>query len=507
VTRFRLFLALAVVSAAFAQTTHAGNNPFPAYRIMDNLYYVGTQDIASYLIVTPKGHFLLNSGYEDTPALIRASVEKLGFKIADVKILLNSQAHSDHVAGQAALQKLTGAKIYSSEREAGVLESGGKTDTRFGREVTYPPVHVDHTVSDGERVTLGGLTLTAHLTPGHSIGCTTWTMQATDAGKIYDVVFVGGTSINPGVRLVDRPTYPGIAEDYQRTFQTLRSLKCDVFLGAHGGYYGMIEKYKRMEKGAQPNPFIDPAGYRAYVDAAEAQFLDRLSAEKHGPLRLLEQHPDGSVTSSNWSGYAVTGEVGSVTAVEGSWVVPTATCDGRPRNSGASFWVGIDGYTSATVEQTGTDSDCSKGSPRYYAWYEFFPDAGITIKTISVEPGDVMSASVVYNGTEFTATITDERTQETFTASKAVPSAKRDSAEWIAEDNAYVFTDFGTVLFGQDETGVAGTCEATVSSKTAAIGGFPSYHPIAMVGSKAGSWLAVPSALSIDGTSFWVEWH
>ena len=138
----------------------------------------------------------------------------------------------------------------------------------------------DHVVADGERVTLGGVTLTAHLTPGHSIGCTTWAMQVTDAGKIYDVVFVGGTSINPGVHLVNHPTYPGIAEDYQKTFKTLRSLKCDVFLGAHGGYYGMIEKYKRMQNGAQPNPFIDPEGYRAFVDAAAAHFLDQLSTEK-----------------------------------------------------------------------------------------------------------------------------------------------------------------------------------------------------------------------------------
>lgn len=177
--RSRLLLALAVAYAASAPGAHEGNNPFPAYRIMYNLYYVGTEDIASYLIVTPKGHFILNSGYEDTPAMIRRSVEKLGFKITDVKILLNSQAHFDHVAGQAALQKLTGAKIYSSEREVGVLQSGGKNDTRFGREVTYPPVHVDHAVSDGERVTLGGVTLTAHMTPGHSIGCTTWTMPVT----------------------------------------------------------------------------------------------------------------------------------------------------------------------------------------------------------------------------------------------------------------------------------------------------------------------------------------
>jgi len=117
------------------------------------------------------------------------------------------------------------------------------------------------------------------MTPGHSIGCTTWTMQVTDAGKIYEVVFVGGTSINPGVRLVDHPTYPGIADDFKKTFQTLRSLKCDVFLGAHGGYYGMVEKYKRLENGVRPNPFIDPEGYRRYVDGAGASFRDRLSAE------------------------------------------------------------------------------------------------------------------------------------------------------------------------------------------------------------------------------------
>jgi metallo-beta-lactamase class B len=280
VNRRGIFLVLAVASAGFAQTAHQ-EKAFPSYRIMGDLYYVGTEDIASYLIVTPKGDFLLNSGYEDTPPMIRASVEKLGFKITDVKLLLNSQAHYDHVAGQAALQNMTAAKIYSSEREVSVLESGGKTDSRFGREYTYPPVHVDHVVADGERVTLGGVTLIAHMTPGHSIGCTTWTMQVTEGAKTYDVVFVGGTSINPGVRLVDHPTYPGIADDFKKTFQTLRSLKCGVFLGAHGQYYGMIEKYNRLEKGAQPNPFIDPAGYRAYVDAAEADFLKQLAAEKH----------------------------------------------------------------------------------------------------------------------------------------------------------------------------------------------------------------------------------
>ena len=288
-SRFALLLGIALASACIGGAALKGDRPFPAYRVIGNIYYVGADDITSYLIVTPKGDIILNSGYEDTPSLIRVSVEKLGFKITDVKILLNNQAHYDHVAGQVALQKMTGAKIYSSEREVSVLESGGKTDPRWRKEFTYPPVHVDHIVHDGEPVELGGVVLTAHLTPGHSIGCTTWTMQVTDAGKTYNVVFVGGTSINPGVHFVGHPTYPGIADDYAKTFQTLRSFKCDVFLGAHGGYYGMIEKYHRMQAGAAANPFIDPQGYRNFIDSAEKVFRAQLAAEQAGLEKKLQR--------------------------------------------------------------------------------------------------------------------------------------------------------------------------------------------------------------------------
>ena len=256
------------------------DQPFPPYRIIGNIYYVGTTDITSYLIATPAGHILVNSGYEDTPRIIADSIAKLGFKLKDVKILLNSQAHFDHVAGQAEMQRLTGAKIYSSGREVAVLESGGKADTRFGREVTYPPVKVDHVVQDLEKITLGGATLVAHMTPGHSIGCTTWTMRVTEGGKIYDVVIVGGTTINPGVEFLKHPTYPGIADDYARTFRILHGLKCDIFLGAHGGYYGMREKYDRMQKGTGANPFIDPDGYRAFIDKSEKNFQKKLAEEK-----------------------------------------------------------------------------------------------------------------------------------------------------------------------------------------------------------------------------------
>jgi metallo-beta-lactamase class B len=162
-----------------------------------------------------------------------------------------------------------------------VLESGGRTDTRFGKERTYPAVKVDHIVEDGEKVTLGGVTLVAHMTPGHSIGCTTWTMTVTDGGKPYEVVFVGGTSINPGVNLVKQPNYPGIADDFAKTFRVLRGLKCDVFLGAHGGYYDLPAKRERQKQHPDAaNPFIDPAGYREYVDNAEKAHLEQLHREQ-----------------------------------------------------------------------------------------------------------------------------------------------------------------------------------------------------------------------------------
>jgi metallo-beta-lactamase class B len=270
-------LLLATIAAA---QNGPDNQPFPAYRIAGNVYYVGASDITAYLVTTPAGHILINSGYENTPPLIRDGIVKLGFNPRDVKILLNSQAHGDHVAGQAAMQRITGAKIYSSLPEVAVLESGGKADPRWGREQTYPPVKVDHVVRDREEVTLGGVTLVAHMTPGHSIGCTTWTTRVTQDGKTYDVVIVGGTTINPGVEFVRKPTYPGIAEDYARTFRTLRALHCDVFLGAHGGYYGMKEKYARMTAGASGNPFIDPAGYRAFIDRADKTFQEALAKEK-----------------------------------------------------------------------------------------------------------------------------------------------------------------------------------------------------------------------------------
>lgn len=275
--RFALCALFLLACPAFAG--HPGNDPYPPYKVIGNIYYVGANDITSYLITTPAGHIILNTGYEDTVPIIRDNVKALGFRLEDVKIMLNGQAHYDHVAGQRDLQQLTHAKIYSSEKEVEVLESGGAKDARFGKEITYPPVHVDHVVRDGEKVTLGGVTLVAHLTPGHSVGCTTWTMTVADGGKKYQVVFVGGTTINPGVRLVNQPTWPGISGDYEKAFQVLRSLPCEVFLGAHGGYYGMAAKRKRLDT-AKINPFIDPQGYREFIDHAEKVFRAQVAAER-----------------------------------------------------------------------------------------------------------------------------------------------------------------------------------------------------------------------------------
>ena len=272
---------LVLTLATFALSAQKKDNePFPAYRIIGNVYYVGANDITSYLITTPQGHFLVNEGYENTPPLIKASVEKLGFKITDIKYLLNGQAHADHIAGQALLKEWTGAQVVSSEGDSAVVEGGGKGDFRWDGISSYPPVKVSKRIKDGDTLTLGSTALVAHITPGHTKGCTTWTLQTTEDGKKFDVVIVGGTTINPGVVLLKNPKYPQIVEDYARTWRVLRALKCDVFLGAHGGYYGMLEKYERMTKGEHPNPFIDPDGYAAFVNRSEKNYLDQLSQER-----------------------------------------------------------------------------------------------------------------------------------------------------------------------------------------------------------------------------------
>ncbi|HEY8748280.1 MAG TPA: subclass B3 metallo-beta-lactamase, partial [Tepidisphaeraceae bacterium] len=253
--------------------------PFPAHRIIANVYYVGSKDLATYLITTPQGHILINSGFERTVPLIAKSVTSLGFKMTDVKILLASHAHSDHVAGHARLKALTGAAVYVMTGDDSVIATGGQGQYLY-TESRWPPCKVDRVLNDGEQVTLGDVTLTAHRTPGHTRGNTTWTWPVHDAGKTYNVVVIGSPNVNPGYQLVNNKDYPQIADDFAQTFKVLNSLPCDIFLGAHGAYYNMIEKYDRSQKDKSANPFIDPAGYRAYVSQKEQAFRDQLAAQR-----------------------------------------------------------------------------------------------------------------------------------------------------------------------------------------------------------------------------------
>lgn len=253
--------------------------PFPPHHVVGNVYFVGSKGLGIYLIVTPAGNILINAGLEASVPLIQRSVEKLGFKFRDTKILLISHAHFDHDAGSAAIIKLTGAKYMVMDADVPVVASGGKNDFFYGTmpDTWYPPAKVDRVLHDGDQVELGGTVLTAHLTPGHTKGCTTWTLKAAEGGHTYNVVIVGSPNVNEGYRLVSNAQYPQIAKDYERTFQVLKSLPCDVFLGAHGGYYGLEDKYAKLQQGGA-NPFIDPEGYKTYVDQHERMF--RLELEK-----------------------------------------------------------------------------------------------------------------------------------------------------------------------------------------------------------------------------------
>ncbi|MDA1055950.1 MAG: subclass B3 metallo-beta-lactamase [Planctomycetota bacterium] len=258
--------------------TALADKPFPAHRVAGNVYYVGSDALATYLIATPEGHILINSGFEETVPLIGASVESLGFKMTDVKILLESHAHSDHVAGHARLQELTGAQVVVMRGDHSVIASGGQGQYLYA-DSRWTPCAVDRVLDDGDEVKLGGTTLVAHLTPGHTRGCTTWAWQATEGDKKFNVVVIGSPNVNPGYRLVGNQDYPQIAADFAKTFVELKKLPCDIFLGAHGNYYGMHAKYERV-KTADTNPFIDPQGYRAYVAEKEAAYLATLAEQR-----------------------------------------------------------------------------------------------------------------------------------------------------------------------------------------------------------------------------------
>ena len=268
---------LSLAASVLAQSDPEWTQPFPPHHIVGNVYYVGSKGLASYLIATSEGNILINSSLENSVPLIRDSIEKLGFRFGDTKILLISHAHWDHSAGSAQIKKLTGARYMVMHGDVDVVESGGKTDFQYGNTPSslFSTTNVDRELHDGDHVQLGGTVLTAHLTPGHTKGCTTWTLKTTENGKTYDVVVVGSPNVNNGYKLVNNPKYPQIATDYERTFQVLRSLPCDVFLGAHGSYYGVQTKFAKMKAGDR-NAFVDPDGYKNYVADREQTFRAEL---------------------------------------------------------------------------------------------------------------------------------------------------------------------------------------------------------------------------------------
>jgi metallo-beta-lactamase class B len=280
-------LGLILIALAFGQAAHAQDNPdwttpIAPFRIADGLYYVGSKDLASYLVVTPKGNILINSSLETSPALISKSVEQLGFKYGDIKVLLISHAHWDHDAGSARVIQETGAKYMVMDGDVPVVESGGEVDFAYA-DSPYAKAKVDRVLHDGDEVKLGDTVLVAHKTPGHTRGCTTWTMKVKQGGKTLNAVIVGSWNVNPGFRLVDKPqqpaSYPGMADDYRKTFALLKKLPCDIFLGAHGAYFNMLDKLARVKQAGE-SVWIDPQGYKDAVAEREKAFETELRKQQ-----------------------------------------------------------------------------------------------------------------------------------------------------------------------------------------------------------------------------------
>ena len=277
-TSFLLTMILAASAAAqeYATVPESWNRPVAPFRIIDNIYYVGSSDLTSYLITTPKGHILLDSGAPETVPQILQNIARLGFRPQDVEILINSHAHFDHAGGLATLKQLTGGKIFMSRADAELAARGGKNDPQFGDRFLFRPFRADGTVRDGQAISLGGVSVTPRITPGHTKGCTTWTMNVKEAGHSYKAVFVCSVSA-PDYNLVDNPAYPGAIEDFRRTFKVLRALRADVFLASHASFFNMLAKKDRRDG---ENPFIDREGYIAFLNRWEKTVEDQYAAQK-----------------------------------------------------------------------------------------------------------------------------------------------------------------------------------------------------------------------------------
>ena len=276
---------LAASPAAPAQTiqeflkanTVRWNTPTEPFRILGNIYYVGTNGIAVYLITSPQGHILIDTALPEATPQIRSSIAKLGFKVADIKYLLNSHAHFDHTGGFAELKKETGAELIAGAADRPLLEGGYYPGQEQTVELQFPRVKVDRTVGDGDIVTLGGITITAHATPGHTPGCTTWTMNVREGNEDHTAVFFCSATVALN-RLVGKPTYPGIVDDYRKTFERVRDITGDVFLAPHPEMYDMSAKRAAMAQGG-PNPFVNAKDFPVYIETLKKDFQASLAKQ------------------------------------------------------------------------------------------------------------------------------------------------------------------------------------------------------------------------------------
>ena len=274
-----LLCVLAADVYALSPESEAKNQPVTPFKIIDDIYYVGASDVTSYLITTSQGMILIDGGFVETAPQIEKNITTLGFKLSDVKIILNGHAHPDHAGGLATLKRDSGAKFEAMSQEVEPLEHEGRGTFYRGDRKLFESINVDGALHDGDTVQLGDTKLVAHLTAGHTPGCTTWTKTAHDGKRSLAVVFACQVTL-PDMPLVKNDIYPSIADDFTHTFETLASLPCDVFLAEHGSAYDLQGKIAKLKNGAATNPFIDPKGYRDFVNASRAEFENALNDQR-----------------------------------------------------------------------------------------------------------------------------------------------------------------------------------------------------------------------------------
>ena len=282
----RAVAALALLGAAparaeLSEEERRWNEPVEPFRIAGNVYYVGAKEVASYLVATPAGHVVIDSGFAETVPRVLANVRALGFEPKDVKWLLISHAHYDHVGGIADLRDATGAKVAVSAGDAEQAKNGGKGDFQWGDRFTYRPFTADRLLRDGDTVALGGTTLTANVTPGHTRGCTSWSTDVVERGKPLCVLVLCSVTA-PGYRLAGNAAYPQIVDDYRATFRRLAAMPVDVFLAAHGSFFGLLDKRAALCRNPETNPFVDPQGYRDHVERLRQELERRLAEQQRG---------------------------------------------------------------------------------------------------------------------------------------------------------------------------------------------------------------------------------